>query len=103
MEMADIEETDFGGNTYDPELDQFRLGTQLNNVWQYFKDGEWHTPEDLEKNVSTGRFDKKGRELHYRWASISARLRDFRKDWAGSHDVQSGRVADGGSWKYRLV
>lgn len=94
---------DFGGVTYDAELDQFRLGTQLNNVWQYFKDGRWHYPEELEENVPTGRFNEKGEEQHYRWSSINARLRDFRKRWAGSHDVQSKRIAAGGSWKYRLV
>ena len=99
-EMPPIGEMRFSGKTYNWQLDQYRLGTQMNNVWQYFKDGEWHYPPELEENVphATGREDK-----HYNWCSISARVRDFRKDRFGAHNVESKRVRDGGSWKYRLV
>lgn len=100
--IPDLEDMDFGGSTYDPELDQYRLGTQLQYVWAYMQDERWHTPEDLEENVHTGRFDENGEERHFRWASISARLRDFRKPENGGHDIEGKRLA-GGSWKYRLV
>jgi hypothetical protein len=39
-----------------------------------------------------------------RWASISARLRDFRKAMHGGHTVERERVKDGGgTFRYRLV
>lgn len=93
----------FGGSTYDSELDQYRLGTQLQYVWVYMQDERWHYPEELEENVPTGRFDADGVERHFRWASISARLRDFRKPENGGHNIERKRIAAGGSWKYRLV
>lgn len=89
--IPDPEDMEFGGSTYDPELDQYRLGTQLQDVWAYIQDEEWHDPEEMEK------------ALGHRWASISARLRDFRKSKFGGHDIERERIADGGSWRYRLV
>ena len=89
-EMPPIGKLRFSGVTYDPELDQYRLGTQLNDVWQHIRDGRWHYPEEMED------------ALGYRWASISARLRDFRKARFGAHNIERKRIR-GGSWKYRLV
>ena len=88
--MPPIGEMRFSGSTYDEKLDQYRLGSQLNDVWQYIKDGEWHYPEEMEE------------ALDHRWASMSARLRDFRKDRFGAHNIERERVR-GGSWRYRLV
>lgn len=65
----------FDGETYEAGRDYPRLNKQQKRVWDAMIDGRWHTPEALEQ--ATGD----------RWSSISARLRDFRKDKYGNHDV----------------
>lgn len=83
---------DFDGATYVPEQDQARLSTQLLTVRRVmFRHlNEYLTPDQLE--ALTG----------YRWASISARLRDLRKSKFGGFDIE--RQSRGkGQWAYRLV
>ena len=89
-----IEQTliDFDGKTYNPTLDKVRLNKQLTHVFQFMKDGLWHTLFAV--STCTG----------YPEASISARLRDLRKDRFGAHTVERRRRTDGGgTWEYRLV
>src|SRR5258708_28726364 len=83
----------FSGSTYSAKHDQDRLGHQLNCVLTFMLDGAWHTPEELEM------------QLGFRWASISARLRDLRKEEFGSFLVE--RRADKwarerGMFQYRV-
>lgn len=80
----------FDGETYDPKKDGNRLSSQLDRVWNSMINGEWKTLAQLRKECG-------GTE-----ASISARVRDFRKEKFGSHTVESRRVA-GGLWEYRLI
>ncbi len=84
----------FDGETYEPAKDGPRLGTLLERVWSLMSDGEWRNLEDISK--ATG-----GTE-----ASVSARLRDFRKprnSWRFRvNEVQRKRVT-GGLWVYRFV
>lgn len=82
-------ELPFDGKTYDPKRDGERLGAQLLRVLTVMSDGQWHTPRDLERRIGAP------------WASISARLRDFRKEKFGSYTVDREYVYDG-LWKYRL-
>ncbi len=70
--------------------DEARLGQQLAAVRRLMRDGRWRTPEQLEA------------ALGYRWASISARLRDLRKKRWGGHKVERSCVG-GGQFAYRLV
>lgn len=84
-------DTPFGGSTVGA-VDTPRLTAQLERVRAVMAGGDWWTPEQLE--AATGD----------RWASISARLRDFRKAMHGGHTVERERVKDGGgTFRYRLL
>lgn len=80
----------FDGKTYDPERDKERLKTQLFNVWRLMKDGRWRTLEQISVKVGCPE------------ASVSARLRDFRKRKFGGHVVEREYVQRG-LFKYRLI
>lgn len=80
----------FDGNTYDPERDEERLKTQLFSVWGLMCDGQWRTLEEI------------SRAVYCPEASVSARLRDFRKRKFGGHTVERAYV-DRGLFKYRLI
>ena len=88
---------DFGGVTYDPERDCVRLTGQLSRTWEVMLDGRERTLPQIAKETSARR--DTGRDSE---ASISARLRDFRKPQFGSHELIR-RNAGGGLWFYRLV
>jgi len=79
----------FGGETYDPKLDEARLTGQLSRVYECLKDGQWWTLQRLK--VTAG-----GSE-----AGISARIRDLRKSKWGAHKIERRRVSDG-LWEYRM-
>ena len=79
----------FDGSTYDPTQDRARLTGQLLGVYQCLRNGSWYTLRNL--SLSTG-----GSE-----ASVSARLRDLRKDKFGGWLIDRRRV-DGGLYEYRL-
>lgn len=79
----------FDGATYDPTEDQSRLSGQLQRVFVVMQDGGWHTLEELVRKCSGTT------------ASVSARLRDLRKQRFGGHDVERQRV-QAGLWRYRL-
>lgn len=80
----------FDGRTYAPDRDYKRLHGQLLAVFELMKDGKWRTLADISGKVE-------GSE-----ASLSARLRDLRKDKYGSHQVERERI-EGGLFKYRLT
>ena len=83
----------FDGSTYEPEFDCERLGTQMRKVYRVMFDGAWRTLPELSEKTG------------YPQQSISARLRDLRKEKFGSHRV--ARRARGervrGLFEYRLV
>ena len=83
-------EIQFAGSTFDHERDHARLLTLLQRVHKLMQDGQWHTLESIK--LSCG-----GTE-----ASVSARLRDLRKQAFGNHVIQHRRI-DGGLWEYRAV
>ena len=80
----------FDGETYDPELDEARLSTQLDKVKDFLWDGEWKTLRQIH--------DYAGGSVQ----GVSARVRDLRKDKHGGYVVEHRRVA-GGLWEYRIV
>lgn len=79
----------FGGRTYNESRDGERLRAQFNRVWKLMHDGTWRTLEGI------------ARETGDPTTSVSARLRDFRKDKFGGHTVEREYMHDG-LWKYRL-
>lgn len=80
----------FDGKTYEAEEDHSRLKGQLWRVFQLMSDGGWRTLNDIAFVVG-------GSE-----ASVSARLRDLRKEKYGSREVERQRVT-GGLFRYRMV
>lgn len=80
----------FDGATYNHELDRKRLTKQINRVWQHVNNGVWHTLASVSNALTLPE------------ASISARLRDFRKKRFGSHIVERERMCSG-QWRYKLT
>lgn len=82
----------FGGETYDPVYDKERLKIQLGRVFLTVLDRQWWTLHELSRVTGAPE------------ASVSARLRDLRKDRFGGHVVE--RRARGerakGWFEYRL-
>ena len=87
---------DFDGETYEPERDQMRLSGQLKAVFDVMSDGKWRTLPGLAMYVTA----QTGRNASE--ASVSARLRDLRKDRFGAHDVERRYIANG-MFQYRLL
>ena len=81
----------FDGRTFDPEQDGQRLTSQLERVKGILLDGKVHQKADL--MMAAGVFDS---------ASLTARIRDLRKEKFGGYDVVSKRVA-GGIWCYQMI
>lgn len=86
----------FGGKTFVEEKDGQRLSTQLNATFAIMSDGNWRTLPEIAALLK----DQTGKEATTQ--SISARLRDFRKEKFGGHTVERRRIS-GGLFEYRLV
>jgi hypothetical protein len=80
----------FDGATIDSARDNKRLTAQYSRVFDLMKDAKYRTLEGI--SISTG--DPA--------ASISARLRDMRKDRFGAHTVERKYEGDG-LYSYRLI
>lgn len=78
------------GKTFDQERDGERLSKQMKAVRAVMLDHEWHTLWSL--NLVTGAPE----------ASISARLRDLRKDKFGGYIIERQHIGNG-LWQYRLL
>jgi hypothetical protein len=85
--------SEFDGETFDAALDGERLSSQFARVFALMKDGRWRTLAGIVEQCRPATE-----------ASVSARLRDFRKKKFGSHLVEHRRdeTADG-LWWYRLI
>lgn len=83
-------EGDRDGDTIDPEVDFDRLNDQMKLVWSVVRTGRWYSLNELAELTGCPT------------PSVSARLRDLRKEKFGSQEVQSKRV-EGGFWVYRVV
>lgn len=80
----------FDGSTFNQARDGERLAAQHERVKAFMSDGVFRTLAEIRE--ATG----------FPEASISARLRDFRKERFGSHGVDR-RFVRRGLWAYRLV
>jgi hypothetical protein len=78
-----------GGETYSPARDGARLNKQARAVFDLMADGKWRTLREISDAVKASE------------ASVSARLRDFRKPEFGGHVVAKRRFTDA-VWQYRL-
>lgn len=81
----------FGGRTYQPQLDEKRLKTALGRVWSLMRDGRRRTLAEVAAEAGCSE------------AGASARLRDLRKSEVRERykckAIHSERV-DGGLWVY---
>ena len=76
-------------NSLDPQIDGKRILSQRDRVLDFMLDLKWHTLYEIEK------------ALGYPSASVSARLRDFRKQQYGGYTVDRRRRKEGGgTWEY---
>lgn len=92
--MTDLSlfDQDRDGDTYDRKADRWRLNKQHVRIYMVMRDADWYTLMYL--SMQTGDPE----------ASISARLRDFRKERFGGHVVERRRVTGAdGWWEYRLI
>lgn len=78
------------GDTYSPVMDEGRLNAQARVVWRAMASGEWQSLAALA--AVTGAPE----------ASVSARIRDFRKPEFGGHEVERRRRDASAAWEYRL-
>ena len=78
------------GDTYLHERDHDRLTRQRGRVWDLIKNGEWRTIDWIASYTGDPA------------TSVSARLRDFRKEKFGGHDIERRHI-DNGLWEYRRV
>ena len=77
------------GSTFDPAQDAERLGRQYTSVLSFTLNTGWHTLAGIASAV------------HAPEASVSARLRDFRR---AGYTVERRRVPDGnGLHEYRVI
>lgn len=79
-----------GGDTYDETRDEPRLARQHQLVLDLMIDGRWRTLDRIAE--ATGEPP----------ASVSARLRDLRKDRFGGWTVDREYLSDG-IWQYRVL
>jgi hypothetical protein len=84
-------EGDRDGHTYDHEKDYARLNAQHRRVYRVMSSGAWYTLAEISDQTGDPE------------ASISARIRDFRKARFGGHTVERRRHEDTGLWLYRLI
>lgn len=79
-----------GGKTFDPQKDGARLAKQFTAVRELMLDGKARTLFEISELV--------GAPVQ----SVSARVRDLRKNSGGSHIIERKRISDG-TWTYRMV
>lgn len=75
----------------DPDWDGPSRAKQLADVWSFMFDGRLHTLREIAKATK------------HPEASVSARLRDFRKERHGRHTVERYRATPSKIYLYRLV
>lgn len=83
MNLNDHTDMWFDGSTYVHCRDSARLGKELGRVWAVMRDGQWRTLAQLAQAVGAPE------------ASVSARLRDLRKERFGNHVVERRYVTKG--------
>lgn len=81
MSNDDQHTIDFDGGTYERKKDLERLTSQLGRVRAVMISGEWRTLVEIERLAAAPQ------------ASVSARLRDLRKDKFGGYEVHRRRLA----------
>ena len=79
----------FDGDDYNDRRDRVRLTGQLERVYKFISDGGWHSVEEIAQATGDPA------------TSVSAQLRNLRKERFGDHDVETKRHGEG-FYVYRL-
>ena len=79
------------GETFDEGSDGIRLNAQMRRVAEVMGDSQWRTLREISEVIGDPE------------ASVSARLRDFRKPRFGALVVLRRRRDGAGLWEYRLT
>jgi len=88
----------FDGAVYDSKKDWARLSGQILRIWRIIQDGKWRTVEEINSRIMV-------EHSHYDpECSISAQLRNLRKERFGGHIIEKRRRGEEESalWEYRL-
>ena len=86
----------FDGESYEPAEDRNRLKAQIVHVYELMSGHQWWSISQLCDAIW-----KRG--MHASQQSVSARIRDLRKERFGAHTVDRRRRNKRGDWEYRLV
>lgn len=81
---------DRDGQTFEPKRDRKRLNKQAQAVYNLMADRRWRTLAEISEKTG------------YPEASVSARLRDFRKSKFGGYQIDREYLGNG-RWWYRMV
>jgi hypothetical protein len=90
FEHAERFGSDFDGSTFEPRRDGKRLNAQLTAVYSIIKDGQWRTLSQIAEQAGAPE------------PSVSARLRDLKKQKFGSYQIEKQYLGSG-LWQYRMV
>ena len=84
---------DFDGATYERDMDLERLTRQLDKVFAVMVDGRWRTLAEISRTIGAPE------------SSVSARVRDLRKEKFGRHKINRRSRGDrvSGLFEYQLV
>ena len=91
--LDDARPMHFIGAGYDKKHDQARLTGQIKRVYDLMSDGLWYTLDDISRSTQDPQ------------ASISAQIRNLRKECYGGHTVNRRRRGDpeNGLHEYQLI
>lgn len=85
------------GVTYSPSRDRLRLASVLGCVYRALQTGKRWTLHELTEHCER----EIGRSVSQ--TTVSAKLRDLRKEAIGSYDVRSERAGNSGTWIYWMA
>lgn len=89
-QIIDFTGIKFHGSDYDHERDGVRLGNQANQVFELMKDGRWRSIREVSIAINQPE------------TSVSAQLRNLRKQRFGGHTVNKVHIGEG-FWRYQLI
>lgn len=80
---------DFHGDDYVPARDKDRLSSQIKKIYLHMRDEQWRTLQQISS------------DLDIPHSSVSAQLRNLRKEMFGSHKINRKHIK-GGLYSYQL-
>ncbi len=90
----------FAGSDFDIYVDYKRLKTQIDRVFALMKDGQWRTLQEMQRDL-----EERYPDTHFPESSLSAQLRNLRKEYGGFHIINKQRRGreSNGTYEYQLL